>query len=368
MKFDRVFGQNRVKRILSASIRRERLAHAHLFYGQGGVGKDALVIDLALGLNCSQKHGIGCGVCPSCNGILRLESAVFHLTLPLPARQKPMNEKTYLEIIRERALNRMKNPYSKVTYTPEISTLSVIGIDQIREIKRKVHLRIGSGKKRIFLISHADRMTPAASNTLLKLLEEPPRGTFIFLTTSYPGHMLDTIVSRCQVMRFSPLLDSEIEYALVNRFDIQEKKAQFFSRMSCGSLQVALTMAEKDYESDRNGVVDFLEKALDEDDTKNMNAVEELLKKRDKIEVKELLRILQAWIRDLLCIKFGLKQGVMNIDKIKSLEEFIKKCPDFNLETAMFSLDQAIDFIEKNVYLNLIVYNLMRSLKQCKNK
>ena len=79
MSFDQVYGQMRVEQILSSSLRRHRLAHAYLFHGQPGVGKDAMAVAMALSLNCIEKKQGGCGTCGSCQRIMRLEHPIFHM-------------------------------------------------------------------------------------------------------------------------------------------------------------------------------------------------------------------------------------------------------------------------------------------------
>ena len=83
-----------------------------------------------------------------------------------------------------------------------------IKVDQIREIQRRLTTRPTLGDKRVVIIDPADDMEIAASNALLKSLEEPPQGTHFLLVAHSPARLLPTIRSRCRAVRF-PALDRD---------------------------------------------------------------------------------------------------------------------------------------------------------------
>ena len=365
MAFDGVYGQSRVKRLLVSSLSRKRLAHAYLFHGPAGVGKDAMALAMALSLNCQEVRIGNCGRCTACSQIMNLEYPHFRVVMPIPSRPKVMKEEKYREILRERALQRIQNPYQQVTYSPEITILPVIGIGHVRLLKQGVMLKVEGEKHRVFLISHADQMTLDAANSLLKLLEEPPERTILFLTTSFPARLLDTIVSRCQVVRFDPLSEEDIKRALVYRLNLPEEKAAFLACMAGGSLQRGLDLAEEGFDARREAALAFLERSLGEDASGRVACVEGLLERQDKVEIHEILGILQVWLRDHLQLGWGSPQRVLNIDCMDRLERFRQKWSGFDVQAGLASIQQSIDFIEKNVYLSLIMHSLSLDLKEC---
>ncbi len=94
----------------------------------------------------------------------------------------------------------------------------IIKIDQIRNIKTFIGRKsIESGKK-IVLISEAHLLNEAASNCLLKTLEEPSNGIFILLTSKL-NLLLDTIISRCQIVRFQSFSSEQIKSILKDYLD-----------------------------------------------------------------------------------------------------------------------------------------------------
>ena len=88
-------------------------------------------------------------------------------------------------------------------------------VGSIRDLEKEANYRPYESKARFFIIDDADKMNDAASNALLKTLEEPQITTYIFLITSRPYALLTTILSRCQILRFAPISANEIKTHLL---------------------------------------------------------------------------------------------------------------------------------------------------------
>jgi DNA polymerase-3 subunit delta' len=363
-----VVGQQRAKEILSASMKRRRMSHAYLFQGQAGTGKDAMAIAMVKGLHCQNRVEWGCHQCTACQKISCMEYPEFHFIVPIPSRPKTMKEDKYSEILLEKALFRIANPYQKLDYQPELKTFPVIGIEQIRSLKKKTMLKIPEGQYRMIVISHADKMTLPASNSLLKLLEEPPERTLILLTASARKRILPTIVSRCQVVRFDPLLEKEIEEVLKQRYQVPENKAKFVASISGGSLESAIDLINEKYEEIRDCAFQFLEHSLDVNVFKRVEFCEKIFRERDRTEIQSLFQALLVWLRDILSLRLGEKERLINKDRIGELNHFSEKRAAFDTEKAIRRTEQAIDFIEKNVYLHLIIQGLSADFSRCQNK
>ena len=360
-----VLGQDRVKEILSFSVKKGRLAHAYLFHGQAGLGKDAMAIMMAKWLNCIKKQDWGCGECLSCHQIDRIIHNSFHFVIPVPNKPKSMKEDRYREILRENGLSRIKDSYREVGFGPDINTLPIIGIDQIRALKKEVILKLPGDGNRVILISHADKMTISAANSLLKLLEEPPKGTLLFLTTAYPDRLLPTILSRCHVIRFDPIAEKDLACFLKRKNQVTEQKANLYAQIAGGSLGKALTIAEGAYDEKLNAAVNFFEGALADDPIEKILAVEELQNGREKTELIEILQILQVWMRDIYMAQLGFMERILHKEQEGRIQKLLQKKPFFHAEEAVKYVVQSIDFIEKNVYLSLIIYALIENIQSC---
>lgn len=356
--FDRVAGQKRVKALIASALGRNRLPHALLFTGPPGVGKDAMAVAIALGFACDDRVPGGCGACKSCGRTLRLENPGFQFIQPVPTQPDSMKDQKYFEILRERGLARLRNPYRSVTFAPELTKAPIISIDTIRDLRQESHLMLFGGGTRVILISGAESMTVPAANSLLKLLEEPPEDTVILLTSPAPGLLLPTIVSRCQTLRFDRLSDSDIETALIERWETQPDKARFIATMSGGSLDRALELADGDFEARRDSAFQVLEAMFEKNPAARIEGTETFLKNTDKTEVQDILQVLLALLRELQQIRLGREDGRLDAEAVRSLAAFLKAHPDLDIDRAARSVLRAIDFGQKNVYLPLILYSL----------
>ena len=368
MAFDDVVGQERVKEILSASLKKDRISHAYLFTGSEGTGMDAMALALGRGLLCpNQKEG-GCLACPNCIKFQALEHPAVKVVMPVPTKPKGMKEDKYQEILLDRRQRWLDNPYQNIQFTPELSGMPVIGIDQIRALKKEVILKLATESYRILIISDADRMTAAASNSLLKLLEEPPEGTVLFLTTSNAGKLLPTLVSRCQAVRFSPLAESEIEETLVSRWAIPPQKARSFAKMSAGSLRQALSFNDDVFEQNREAALQFLEQSLIPDELLRLNAGSQILKRKDKTVIVSIFQLMHSLIRDWVMLQIQSGNRAIHLDVLDRMQTLNSRYPNFRTQDALKHVTRAIDFIEKNVYLDLAVLNLSQDLQHCLNE
>ncbi|MFO7888730.1 MAG: hypothetical protein R6V04_00165 [bacterium] len=361
----KIVGQTRIKDIFESSIKKNRLAHSYLFYGQPGVGKDCFALSLAMGLNCSTNKIWACGECKYCKNFLQFHNPYFTFIQPVPSRPGSMNKDKYLEIVREANLERINNPYHEVEFPSTLTKLPQISINEIRTIKQKIRLRIAEDKYRIFIISKIQHMSAEACNSLLKILEEPPPRTILFLTTSNSGSVLPTIISRCQLVHFDPLTKDEISNTLITDFNINSSTAEFIGKISEGSLQKALRIAEEGFEDVRTKAYEFLKQSINKDELKAITYAETFIKQNDKIEAKKILLTLQILVRDILQLKLGLPHQVINIDIKTSLENVLAAYPDIDAERSLDYLAKSVDLIDKNVYLDLIIQNLRQSLNNC---
>jgi DNA polymerase-3 subunit delta' len=365
MAFDEVVGQNRVKEILSAGIKKDRISHAYLFTGPEGAGMDAMALALGRSLLCLEKSDGGCLNCQSCRRFEVLEHPAVKIVMPVPAKPKGMKEEKYQEILFDRRHQWVANPYLKLIFTPELSGLPVIGIDQIRALKREVILKLTHESYRILMVSDVDRMTIAASNSLLKLLEEPPDGTILLLTTSNVGKLLSTLISRCQIIRLSPLPETEIEDALITRWNIPPEKARPYAKMATGSLRRALSFDDEAFEAHREAALLFLEQTLIPDEIIRLNASDRLLRLKDKAVIADVFQLIHSLVRDWLMIQMHSTERTIHLDVLNRIQTLHSQHPKFKTQDALGHVSRAIDFIEKNVYLDLIVLNLSQDLQQC---
>ncbi|HXY43520.1 MAG TPA: DNA polymerase III subunit gamma/tau [Acidimicrobiales bacterium] len=173
-RFSEVRGQGHVVLGLRNAVRDDRVAHAYLFSGPRGTGKTSTARILAKALNCAKpEDGEPCGQCDSCIDIARGASLDVH----------------------------------------ELDAASNNGVDAMRDLVARAALAT-PGKWKVYIVDEVHMLSTAASNALLKTLEEPPGHVVFVLATTDPQKVLPTIRSRTQHFEFHLLEASILETLL----------------------------------------------------------------------------------------------------------------------------------------------------------
>ena len=203
-------GQNLALQRIKTDIKEKKLPGAYLFTGPSGVGKLMAAVSFARALNCKEDNLIGCGQCSSCH---KMEHG-NHPNL------------------------RIVNPDGQS-----------IKIEQIRSLRTESGYTLYEGRKKVWIINEAEKLTRETANSLLKILEEPPPQLIIVLITHMPCSLLLTILSRCRVVQFSHLSCQHIGEILKKRTTATDTLAFLVSQLAQGSMSEALKLVQ---EKDKN--------------------------------------------------------------------------------------------------------------------
>jgi len=283
----------------------DRLPGAMLFTGEEGIGKKLFALEVARVLNCrTPKNNEACGVCSSCVRIRKLN---------YPTRDD-LDEWT--QIIWT------DHPDVGLVVAPK----RVLRVEQMRQIEKEANFRPFEGKARVFLIDEADKLNDASANALLKVLEEPPRTSHLILITARPAMLLPTILSRCQMIRFSPLTPAEIESHLI-KTDLDAKTARLRARAAGGSMGRALSGDLVTFTSQRKAMLKVLNAlVLSNDRAQLLRSAEQLNEAQYKDEFEERLDVLETLIRDAWMLSLGVDSSrIVNEDLSAELKEVAQK-------------------------------------------
>jgi DNA polymerase-3 subunit delta' len=303
--FHELTGNSRVKAVLKRMLVAERLPGAMLFTGEEGIGKKLFALEIARALNCrTPKDNEACGVCSSCVRIRKLN---------YPTRDDA-------------------DEWTQIIWTDHtdvglvVAPKRVLRVEQMRQIEKEANFRPFEGKARFFLIDEADKLNDASANALLKVLEEPPQTSHLILITARPAMLLPTILSRCQMIRFSPLTPAEIESHL-GKIDLDAKTARLRARAAGGSMGRALSGDLVTFTSQRKAMLKVLSAlVLSDDRAQLLRSAEQLNEAQYKDEFEERLDVLETLIRDAWMLSLGVDSSrIVNEDLSAELKEIAQK-------------------------------------------
>lgn len=208
MSWDEILGHEDAKRLLRWHVIAGRVANAYLIAGPDGIGKRRLALEMAKTINCTRGPSERpCDACPTCSQIRRGVHPDVHVLLP-------------------------GGPSDRIR------------IDDVRHVLGRAALRPFNAAMQVVILDGAERITEEAANSVLKMLEEPPRHTRFFLTTARLAFCLPTIVSRCQVIRCGPLGLAALAEILVAN-GTEASVAQAVAPLCGGSASRALSLVER---------------------------------------------------------------------------------------------------------------------------
>lgn len=284
-------GQELVVETLRRAVESRKIAHAYLFCGPRGTGKTSTGRILAKVVNCpDETGGEPCDACNICRSI---------------------TEGRAPDVI-------------------EIDAASNRGIDEIRSLRERVHYAPNLARYKVYIIDEVHMLTEAASNALLKTLEEPPPHVIFVLATTEPHKVLPTIMSRCQRFNFRRLSQGAIVDKLKlicqeEDINVGLESLKLIAQAATGSLRDAENLLQQliayygnqiDFDQMRMALgfssdlrVGELAKCIADGDIRTglqiINSVD-----NDGIDLRQFSLGLAQYLRGLLLVKSGCEEGL----------------------------------------------------------
>jgi DNA polymerase-3 subunit delta' len=318
-------GHSRATTLLQQSLRNGQLSHAYLFVGPARVGKFTLALNLAQAVNCDSENR-PCQECTSCRRIATSKHSDIHIVDLISVEKKE------------------------------------IGIRQIAEMQTAAHLPPFEGKYKVFIFDRAEMLSHEAANSLLKTLEEPPPNTLIILLTTKESALLPTITSRCQRVELRPLPLGTVRDVLAKDHQITHDKADLLARLSRGCLGWAImALRDESLLSDREQrLADFARLCAAGTGDRLAYAADLaglFSKGRDK--VSDVISAWLQWWRDLLLIKCGNSQWIINVDQEAMLSRQAERVTPESIAAFMRDIRTAGEQLEQNANPRLALEVLM---------
>ncbi|MGJ7923150.1 DNA polymerase III subunit delta' [Neobacillus sp. LXY-4] len=319
--------QPTVLRMLKNSLLRERVSHAYLFEGLRGIGKKEVGLLLAKSLFCIQPEDgyIPCDECLNCKRIDTGNHPDFHLIEP-----------DGLSIKKQQILD-LQEEFSKT------------GVES---------------KQKIYMIVHADRITINAANSLLKFLEEPSQQTYAILITEQVQKILPTILSRCQVLTFSPLSPKNLIEKFIEE-GVDPSSAPLLAQLT-NNLDEALELNKDDWFAQAQKIVLKLYEVL------KKNSLEALVSLQDrwfehfkeKEQLDRGLDLLLLFYKDLLYIQVGKNDQVVFQNEKERLEQYALQASGRKLADQMAAILESKRKLHANMNSQLLMEQLVLKLQE----
>lgn len=297
-------------------MEQSRLEGGYLFCGPEGMGKKMTAKEVAKAVNCLETAMDSCDRCISCLKIANNQHPDIHFIANEDAEIK---------------------------------------IEYIRQLQKDISLRPYEGKRKVFIIDNAHKLTAEASNAVLKILEEPPKGTLIILISDKPQLLFKTIISRCKAVKFFPLKRIELEGVLKKEFGFEDIRAHFLAYFSEGRLGCALRLKDADILQKKNTIIDQF--------SPQGRTTLDNLSLQNRQEVRGHLNILAAWFRDIYLLKTGIAHSeVINSDRIAELLKLMNRFSFSDLDEILRLISNSILYLEQNINVKLLLMDLKLSI------
>ncbi|MDR0228233.1 MAG: DNA polymerase III subunit delta' [Flavobacteriaceae bacterium] len=361
MLFSEIIGQNHIKNHLFQSAELGRIPHAQLFIGPDGSGTLPMAIAYAQYILCNNTNGENINGNSACNlKFNNLSHPDLHFVYPVATTSEVSKNATsdkfadaWRSFLKSNSYGNLADWYKHIDIQ---NKQGLINVDEAAEIMKKLALKSYEGGYKVMIIWMADKMNTEASNKLLKLLEEPPVKTLFILITENEKNILQTILSRCQVINFNPLNTTEIEQALIEKHSCDRSNAGLLAKRAQGNYNKAIQLLQNtnDILPFEKWFVQWVRAAFKAKG--NAAVIQELIEWSEELasigreQQKQFLEYCIELFRQALLINYATPNLVYyqtTVDKFK-LENFAPFVNGANIHEIFTELSNAIYHIERN--------------------
>ncbi len=353
MLFDDIIGQEPAKALFRQMVQSDRLPHALLFLSAPGSGGLALALALAQFLLCENGDGTNaCGECNHCKKASKWIHPDLHFSFPTVGTNAISDH--FLPQWREVLAT---NPYLEINdwlqHIGAENKQGNINKEECRSIIRKLSLKSFESPRKIMVIWLPEYLGNEG-NRLLKLIEEPPAETTFILVAENQELILNTILSRCQLVKIPALQDEEVAAGLQQQKDIPAEKASAIAQLVAGNFNDALKATQQEESDQAVGFLDWMRRCYKGQPRELVEWVDGFAG-LGRENQKHFLRYALHFWREFLVLKtLGPEQVRLREREKKTAQGMAKVIEIPQLEAIVSLLDECTYHVERNAHPKLL--------------
>jgi DNA polymerase III subunit delta' len=309
--------QPMASKIITNSIRKDRISHAYLLHGSRGTGKEAIAILIAKILFCNDKSGVN--PCMNCNECKRIDT-----------RNHP--DVHWIE--------------------PDGQSIK---IEQIKNLQKEFTYSGLESDQKVYIIKGAETLTANAANRILKFLEEPNKKTTAIMLTENSQAILPTIRSRCQIIDLQPLNSHQFQRKLIES-GLNEAGAKLMSALT-NNLDEAIEWNQDEWFAHARKLMVQLVEAF----TDNSNDVYLFIHNhwiqhfKERKQMEQGFDLLLLAFKDILYYHIGNEEGLVIFNPDEQLERLGMFFSQEKLVSILHDLLEAKQKLKQNVHPTLVM-------------
>jgi len=364
MQFKDIIGQHTIKMHLVQTVKDIRVSHAQLFLGPEGSGSLALAVAYAQYINCENPlENDSCGTCRSCRKYQKLIHPDLHFSYPFFASGEKDVATVYMDAWRTAFLG---NPYMGLDYWRHQleagNKQTNINIAEAHDIIKKLSLKAFESEYKV-LVMWLPEYLQTQGNALLKLIEEPPEKTLFLLVSENQDGILNTIISRTQLVKIPKLSSDDTKQYLITEKAISEDRANEIAFIADGNIQTAVNLLEEDTHPYFDLLISWLRFVVTDSGLNIIRFCEEDFPRLGRENQKNYLLYTINVFRQVLLTQSRLPQLVLlNGKELDFVQKFSENFKKEQLELAIELLEKTHYKVERNANPKILFLDLSLQL------
>ena len=366
MLFKEIVGSLNTKKQLIEGVKNNRVSHAQLFSGNSGSAKLALAFAYAQFLNCDNRIADdSCNTCSSCLKYNNLSHPDLHIIIPVLKVnniKSPVSDHfigQWREFIRDNYYSSLNDWIDSFGTENKTGQQGTIYKDEANNIHKKLSLKNYEADYRVVLIWMPERMNLEVSNKLLKLFEEPPKGTIFILVSENANQLLPTIISRLQTIRVPDFTTEDIVQYFGENVLSLEKAKQLRNLTDADFGKISKILADKENDLDLFNDFSSWMRLSYKMDVQGISKWVDELSVRGRKQQKLFLSYAIKMVRECLIYNFASNSLLKsNENELAFLTKFSPFIHEKNSILIVEKLEESIKAINRNANAKILFFEL----------